>query len=84
VEAAVEADGIDEQLVARGVAALQDDAAVGIVPTGRHDDGQFNVREAGDGLQFRLVGPYQTGFREHEYAHLSSLMIPVEKLTQRR
>ncbi len=61
VEAAVEANGIDEQLIAGGVAALQDDTAVRVVPTGRHDDSQFDVREAGDGLQLRLIGPHEAG-----------------------
>ena len=73
METAVERDGFGEQFITGGMGALQPDHAAAIVPRWRHDDDQLDVWEAGDFLQFALVGTHQTGFRYHQDTHRHSI-----------
>jgi hypothetical protein len=81
VETAAESDGFDDQFVASSVGSLNTDGAAAVVPQWRHDDHEFDIWEAGDFLQFALVGPHQTGFGDHKYAHRCSIATTCRCLT---
>jgi hypothetical protein len=68
VEAAVEAQRLDDEPVTLRIGALQRQHAARVLPKGRDDDGQVDAGVGGDGLQLALVRADDARLRDHEHA----------------